>query len=429
LIGFGSNNVLRLVSNLLLTRLLSPEVFGLMALGQVFIAGLKLLSDVGTKASIVRSDRGEDEAFLQTAWSIQVLRGILIAVVACMIAWPVSILYDEILLFPLICVLSLSAVVSGFATISSATMSRKLILRAMTLTAIASQVTAAAVTVTAAWLLGSVWALAIGAVFGAILNVILGHLFLPPFRHRLWVERDALREIIRFGRWILLATALTYLGGRGRLVIQGLLVPIEVLGLIALAELFAYLPRRLAGKLLGDVVFPSFSEIRRKRPQDLGRALAKVRLAMLLVFLPIFFLLSFFAQPLIDFLYDDRYAAAGSFLALMALNGALGTLSIPYQNLMLAEGQSDRHAFFTFVWAGSVILAMVIGFYIFGLVGLFIGIGVATIFTFLGILAAAYRDGRANLTLDLFALGCVIGFYAYTLATIDMTIFQTVMVH
>ena len=75
-LGFGLSNLLRLGSSLALTRILAPDIFGLMALAMVFVTGLTLLSDVGTTASVVRSDRGEDPSFLRTVWTVQVLRGL-----------------------------------------------------------------------------------------------------------------------------------------------------------------------------------------------------------------------------------------------------------------------------------------------------------------------------------------------------------------
>src|SRR5258708_1248517 len=76
LASYGVGQVLRLASNLVLTRLLVPEVFGLMALVQSFIGGLAMFSDVGTSSSIIRHPRGEEPVFLNTAWTMQILRGI-----------------------------------------------------------------------------------------------------------------------------------------------------------------------------------------------------------------------------------------------------------------------------------------------------------------------------------------------------------------
>ena len=77
-LNFGGHNILRLGSNLILTRILFPEAFGLMALVQVVLAGTEMFSDFGIRGSIVQSSRGDDPVFLNTAWTVQIGRGVLL---------------------------------------------------------------------------------------------------------------------------------------------------------------------------------------------------------------------------------------------------------------------------------------------------------------------------------------------------------------
>jgi len=88
---FGGSQIIRLGSNLILTRLLFPEAFGLMALMQVFILGLEQFADMGITPAIVQSKRGDERAFLNTAWSFQVARGFVLWLLACLLTgWAVS---------------------------------------------------------------------------------------------------------------------------------------------------------------------------------------------------------------------------------------------------------------------------------------------------------------------------------------------------
>src|SRR6185437_887750 len=66
--GYGANQVLRLGGNLLLTRLLFPEAFGLMALVTSVMVGLSMFLDVGVEASIIQNKRGHEESFVNAAW-------------------------------------------------------------------------------------------------------------------------------------------------------------------------------------------------------------------------------------------------------------------------------------------------------------------------------------------------------------------------
>jgi len=419
LVGFGGNNGLRLISNLILTRLLSPEIFGLMALAQVFLNGVTMLSDVGVRASVIRSTRGDDEAFLNTAWNVQILRGALVAAVSCLVAWPISRAYDQPVLFPLMCALSMCSVIGSFQSISIARANRKLLVKQLVTLSITNRMISLAVTVFFAWQLQSVWALAIGAVIGSTVLVILSHVMLPPFHHRFLLERQALREIMGFGSWILIATLFTFLGDRGQQAVYGLLVPVEVIGLMAIAILISSIPKKLFQKFLNTVILASFSEILRERPQALPRVLRKVRIATIAGAFPMLFLVSFFAQPIIDLLYDDRYAAAGVILTLAALNSAVPILSSTYQNLLLAEGRSDIHAALMFILATSTTLGIWLGFLLFGLVGSLVGVGIAMALMFAINAAIAQYRGYSTGLLDVVAFGIVAAVYVATLWTME----------
>src|SRR5438093_11787610 len=76
--GYGLNLALRLGTNLLMTRLLVPDMFGTMAIAIIVMSGLAMFSDLGLRQSIVQSKRGDDSAFLNTAWAIQIIRGVLL---------------------------------------------------------------------------------------------------------------------------------------------------------------------------------------------------------------------------------------------------------------------------------------------------------------------------------------------------------------
>ncbi len=84
LAGYGCNQLLRFGSNLLMTRLLVPEMFGVMALAGVVITGLAMFSDLGFKPNVVQSKRGSDPVFLNTIWVIQIFRGFLLWFLALM---------------------------------------------------------------------------------------------------------------------------------------------------------------------------------------------------------------------------------------------------------------------------------------------------------------------------------------------------------
>ena len=91
--GFGMG--LRVVSSSILTRLLLPAYFGELMLVTTVIIGLNLLSDIGLAPSVIQSKRGDDPVFLNTAWTVQVLRGVALWIIALALSWPVAVFYRD----------------------------------------------------------------------------------------------------------------------------------------------------------------------------------------------------------------------------------------------------------------------------------------------------------------------------------------------
>src|SRR6187455_1191565 len=83
LAGHGLGTVIRLVSNLVMTRLLVPEMFGVMAIVLTISMILGMFSDIGLSQNIVQSPRGDEPEFLDTAWVVQIVRGFVLG--TCML--------------------------------------------------------------------------------------------------------------------------------------------------------------------------------------------------------------------------------------------------------------------------------------------------------------------------------------------------------
>src|SRR5690606_37481258 len=89
-LGEVVGQALRLVGNVVLAWLLGRAAFGVMTYVNIAKRGLEMFSDLGLAPNIIQSKRGLDPRFLNTAWTIQVLRGLVLWVVSCLIALPMA---------------------------------------------------------------------------------------------------------------------------------------------------------------------------------------------------------------------------------------------------------------------------------------------------------------------------------------------------
>src|SRR2546425_12554297 len=77
-LGVGSiaEQVLRFARNMLLTRLLAPEVFGLMAIVLAISSAAETLTEIGVREAIIQNPRGQEDHYVNSAWWLAFLRAV-----------------------------------------------------------------------------------------------------------------------------------------------------------------------------------------------------------------------------------------------------------------------------------------------------------------------------------------------------------------
>ncbi len=331
---------LRLLSNIILARLLFPEAFGLTAIVGVFIYGLVMFSDLGIGPSIVYNKEGEQPEFLRTAWTIQIIRGAVIAVGAALLAWPVAQIYDQPELTALLSVAGLGSFIQGFESTALHTQQRKLELGPVIRLEIIGQAVTIVVMVIWALLSPTVWALVGGSLAGIAAKAALSHVYLPRFAHRLHWDRHAAREVYRFGFWIFLSSMFTFVAVQGDRLLLGYYLSITMLGVYSVATRFTEALTNLQIGLTHSVLFPVFSETARSDRDALVERYYRVRLWTDVVFLSAAGVLFTAGHVLIDLLYDQRYQDAGWILQALAIQVGMSAFLTPGETLLFSLGKT-----------------------------------------------------------------------------------------
>lgn len=359
--GNMTSQVLRLGGNLILTRLLFPEAFGLMALVQAFIQGLEMFSDVGIAPSIIQNKRGNDPAFLNTAWTLQVGRGLMLWLCACLIAWPAARFYGEPMLMQLLPVVGLTSVIGGLNSTKLATSNRQLMLGRLTLIELGTYVLGLTVIIVWAWMYQSVWAIVGGGIVGTLAKMILSHIVLEGEQNHFHWEQEAFKELQRFGRWIFFSTALTFVAAQGDRLIMGRLLDVRFLGIYGIALMMSRALGDAIGQTAQRVLFPSYAELIRERPERLYPIMRKSRIIMIVLSwcASLFFIIC--GKQLINFLYDERYVDAGWMLQTLAIGGLVGVLNLSYDHILVAKGKTFANALFLVFQVSLQIPAIFLG--------------------------------------------------------------------
>lgn len=389
--SYGTNQVLRLGSNLLLTRLLFPEAFGLMALVQIFLIGLEMFSDLGIGPSIIHNKRGDEPAFLNTAWTVQVIRGFTLWMCSFLLAWPVAQFYEEPKLIQLLPVSGVTAFLAGLQSTKMATANRNLKVRQLALIELGSYVAGLCLMILWAWQYKSIWALVAGNLLTATLRMILSHVALEGEKNYFYWERGAFQEINRFGRWIFLSSLMYFLASQGDRLVIGRLLALRFLGIYNVALTMSMIGDQVVRKVGYKVLFPSYAKLVRDSPERLYRNLRKSRIILIALNSVISLFFIFFGKQLINLLYDNRYTGAGWILQVLAVGMMIRILENTYSDVLLAKGKSNLMAVIT---VSNILIrfsAMFLGFYWGETNGLIIGLTCADWLVYIVVAACQIR--------------------------------------
>ena len=164
----------------------------------------------------------------------------------------------------------------------------------------------------------SIWALVAGSLCSNLARVILGHAILPGVRNRWHWDKTASREVIHFGKWILVASVLGFLVNSGDRLLLGGLVDPKALGLYSIAFLCVGTIDGILSRIIGDVTFAVFSEVVRERPAELKQKYYSFHGVIATVAYLASGILMVSGQSIINLLYDRRYEQSGWILEILA---------------------------------------------------------------------------------------------------------------
>jgi O-antigen/teichoic acid export membrane protein len=391
--GFAIIQILRFGFNLVLTRLLFPEVFGLMALVDLFITGLLMFSDLGINVSVIRGARGDDPDFLNAAWSLQVVRGICLWLGACALAWPAAVAYGSTELLYLLPAAGLTTICHGLNSMAIFTCERHMLQGRLAPLQVGCYVVSMSIVVVC--LLQTelgVWSLIVGRLAGSALEMISSHLLLPGRPCRFAWDRAVVSEIVHFGKWIFVTTGFTFLADQADRLIISSMTSLATFGVYNLAVQMALAAKWAMQGISVQVVFPYYSRVfqqgvgfptsfRKIHPWSAG--LGAFLTAGMVSTGPAF----------IDCLFKPDYEAAGWMLQLVALSAWIAILEKNSGCILWVLGNPRYQA----IGMGAKLLASPLcawaGYALAGLGGMIVGFAAAELLRY-AVTVLALRDQR-----------------------------------
>lgn len=339
-----------------LTRLLPPSEFGLVALALAVTSFMLYMGDAGLAKSLVRTDVKDTEIWSSVFWATLLFTGAL-SLILLALAWPTAIFFGETRLVAMLVVLASLPLFQGVMAAPTAELTKRE--RFMTLAAseFISGIAGVAIALILAFKGFGAWALVMQqvAIWGVKGAVIVGA---SKFRPRAVFAFDRLGEHMIFARDTMGFAITSYLGRQTDTLVVGKLLGTAALGVYSIAFRIMSLPAHLVGGAIQSALFPKFVQLKDDLPRLRQVVLTSTTVQAAFVF-PGMAVIAAASHAFFTLLLSPRWEAAAIIFALMAPGGALQTVTNLNGVLLQAVGRTGARLRLTVEYAIIWVIAAI----------------------------------------------------------------------
>ena len=326
-------NFLGFISTIVLAHFLTPADFGIAAFGMTIMGVLSAVTDLSLSSALVQHKNPTVE-HMNTAWTLGLLRSLVIAAILCAAAYPVSRVVHDPRMIPVMLVLATPIVLTGLANPRAIMFTRDLIFWQQFLLTVGQRLSMFVVALTIAIIYRSYWAIIWAFVAGNAVNVIISYIILP-YLPRFGVKHA--KELFNFSLWLTISQSTNILNGNFDQLIVGAVLGKAPLGFLTVGNNIAIMPTRELTRPITTPLFPAFSRLR-DDPERLAAAYQKAQGLLTAAVLPAGFGLALIADPLVRLCMGERWHPVALIIQVLASVFAIQTLGSLSQALAMAAG-------------------------------------------------------------------------------------------
>lgn len=354
----GITLVVKMVSVVVMTRLLDPADYAIFATAMAVVTTLELFSDLGILPALMRHPEGGRREFLETGWWMNLARGLGLSAVAAALAWPLSRWYEQPVLFPVLLVLASRATLYALRSPGMPTLRRDMDFRGVFVEEVTLTGVGTAVGLALAWSLRSVWAIVGGTLAGVGAAVLVSYLLRPGLPRRAW-DRRAASELSHLSRQVFLNTMVMALWLNADRLLGLRLVSLEELGRYGVALGLALVLESLTLHAC-DVYFSMLTRL----ADPVERAAWHARVCDRLAWwgMPVLALVAVLAPTAAGIVFDERYEGAGVILAVLVARLMVRLLGmVQFQHLLASARVGPATRAYALAAAAQLLLLPTLG--------------------------------------------------------------------
>jgi len=329
---------LGIIKMIVLARILTPQDFGVIGLAMLSIGCLNVFSEIGVESALIqKKDVGPDD--LNTAWTITIIRGVVLFLVLYLAAEQIANYFSNASLKPVLQVIAICFVLEGLTNIGIIYYQKDIDFRQKVKLELLSDFCGSIVAILLALLLRNVWAIVFGSVVWRASYCFLSYR-MHPFRPRIFWDSAKAGHLIHFGKHIFWITLVTFVVTNADDALVGKLLGLKVLGYYAMAYNIANIPVTSLAGIVGKISFPAYSLVQDDRKR-LGEAFGRVFETTLIVLLPLAALIILVSGDFIRIFLGAKWLPMSIVLQILCLLGLFRGLSNVIAPVQLAVNRPE----------------------------------------------------------------------------------------
>ncbi len=348
-----TDRLIGLASTLILARLLVPEDFGIVAMASLLVALVDVLLDLGVHVALIQNQAADRDDY-NTAWTIRIAQATVVAALVVIAAPYAADYFGDARVEPVAYVMALGLAIAGWENIGTVDFQKHFAFGKDFRFVFFKRVLGFVATIGFALVLGSYWAMVLGALVGRTAGVVLSYA-MHPFRPRFSLSRA--REIFAVSQWILVKSLATWLSDNLHQLVVGRISNTATMGAYAMADNISSMPTNELLAPINRVMLPAFSRAK-DDPAELSRLFRLTQATQATLGLPAGVGLALVAPQAVPLLLGDNWDLAIPFVQLLAVANAMMAMHGSGNYLLMSVGRFSWSAMLQWVQVAAFLVGL-----------------------------------------------------------------------
>ncbi len=347
---------IRLLVTIILSRLLEPEDFGLIAMFAVFISLSETLVQSGFGVSLIRKkDAGKKD--FDTVFTFNLILSLALYILIFSFSGKIASFYDQPLLKDIARVSGLVIVFNALGFIQNVHFRKSINFKPLAIISIISSLLSGSTGVYLAYNGFGVWSLVYQHLLKALFNTLLLW-FLSNQKAKIGFNKKAFKENFNFGYKITLANLVNTLSGQAYNIVIGKFYSAGALGYFYQARRLSNMIHKIITNVFNRVSYPVLSSVQDKMEKFRKTYIQFLRAVSFISF-PLMMLFIVISPNLIPAVLSDKWTESVPYFQLLCFSGMLIPMIVISGNVPLVKGRSDISLKLELVYKSMMIIALI----------------------------------------------------------------------